>query len=112
MLKELATNTRKEIGLLPSALEPPGSSAPPKRALPKWQSTAAMEQWPMKGSLLQRKELALEGLAHANGRMILLHEASSELAKMVFFPKGVFIYNSNTAEVYIFAQAWLLASAG
>ena len=58
----------------------------------------------MKGNPLQRKELALEGLAHANGRMALLNEASSELAKMAFFPKGVFIYNSNTAEVYIFIQ--------
>ena len=66
----------------------------------------------MKGSPLQRKELALEGLAHARGRMALLNEASSELAKMVFFPKGVFIYSSSTAEAYIFTQAWLLASIG
>ena len=64
----------------------------------------------MKGNPLQRKELALEGLAHTNGRMILLNEASSELAKMVFFPKGAFIYSSNTAEAYIFTQTWLLAS--
>ena len=90
MLKELATNTKKEIGLLPSALESPGSPVPQVRALSKWQSTAAMEQRPMEGSPLQRKELALEGLDHADGRMALLNEASSELAKMVFFPKRGF----------------------
>ena len=62
----------------------------------------------MGGSPLQREELALGGLAHASGRMILLNEASSELTKMVFFPKGVFIDNNNTAEVYIFIQTWFL----
>ena len=110
MLRELAASGRKEAGLLPSALGPPGSSVPQERALSKWQSITAMEQWPMKGSPLQRKELALEGLAHASGRIILLNEASSELAKMHFFPKGAFIHSSSTAEAYIFAQAWLLAS--
>ena len=108
MLKELTTNTKKEIGLLPSALESSGSSVSQMKVLSKWQSITAMEQWPMGGSPLQRKELALEGLAHANGRMALPNEASSELAKMVFFPKGVFIYNNNTAEVYIFIQTWFL----
>ena len=108
MLKELATNTRKEIGLLSSALESSGSSVPKMRVLSKWQSTAAAGQRPAGGSPLPGKELALGGLAHANGRMILLNEASSELTKMVFFPKGVFIYNNNTAEVYIFIQTWFL----
>ena len=98
MLKELATNTKKEIGLLPSALESPGSSVPQMKALPKRQSAAAAGQRPAGGSPLPGKELALGGLAHANGRMILLNEASSELTKMVFSPKWVFIHSSSTAE--------------
>ena len=90
MLEELATSARKEAGLLPSALEPPGSSVPQARALPKWQSAAAMEQWPMRGSPLQKKELALEGLPHANGGMILLREASSSKgSEPLLVPTGV-----------------------
>ena len=64
----------------------------------------------MKGSPLQRKELALEGLAHASGRMILLNYSSSELAKMAFSPKRALMHSSSTAEAYIFTQAWLLAN--
>ncbi len=39
-----------------------------------------------------------------------INEASSELAKVAFSPKWVFICSSSTAEAYIFIQAWFLTS--